>query len=309
MQAPDVSAFRLPVSVAIGSVVLTVPGKGLDAKALRALDGLIFSDVAGFADVTATLHAELEKRLGITPEDRVIAGAFDPLALARNEVDRVEAAESSLRAALAPTHGLTVKGRDRQAQQRRDARLALLDLQRDRARRIERAAEAEVVRGIAETVSLAKPGSLAVETVAGKPRARRIGGFVAALDRGVLDGCKVSAQSLYRMGELYRELYEIAIGQRGPDRENMTGGGGSRVPVVAIEAGKKLAVLRGQQERPPPTSIRMAPLQIEVLDLVCGQDFHINVAATRLSRKPATIETVLCQALEIAGANKGAWSA
>lgn len=270
----------------------------MDAKAWTSLDHVVAADLAGFSDLTERLRAGLERRLGVTNEDRHVAGTLDPLAMASEDIERLDAAESNLRVALAPTHGLTGKERGQRHKQRCDARLALLDLQRDHARRIERAGAVEVVRGIAETVSLSKPGSLSVETVAGKPRARRIGGFLAALDRGVLDGCKVSAEALYRMGELYRELYEIAIGQRGPDRENMTGGGGSRVPVVAIEAGEKLSAMR----------TNMAPLQVGVLDIVCGHDCYVYDAATQLRRKPATIETVLCQALEIAGANKGAWS-
>lgn len=298
MQPLTVEAFRPAQCLRLGSVVLTIPRGAMDAKAWTSLDHVVAADLAGLSDLTERLRAGLERRLGVTNEDRHVAGTLDPLAMASEDIERLDAAESNLRVALAPTHGLTGKERGQRHKQRCDARLALLDLQRDHARRIERAGAVEVVRGIAETVSLSKPGSLSVETVAGKPRARRIGGFLAALDRGVLDGCKVSAEALYRMGELYRELYEIAIGQRGPDRENMTGGGGSRVPVVAIEAGEKLSAMR----------TNMAPLQVGVLDIVCGHDCYVYDAATQLRRKPATIETVLCQALEIAGANKGAWS-
>lgn len=317
-------------AIPIGALTLTVPGPLADPARLdpahwRALDRLIAAEASGFHDLAAVIQPELERRLGVTPDDRLVAGsAPDPAAFTPAEIARLDAAE----AVLAAPHARAPKASDLD-RKRREARLAILDLQRDRARRVARAEDAEVARGLAETAALASARGepLAADRVAGRLRARRLTALEKALQSGYLDGGPVRPESLLRAGEAYRDAYEIAVGERGPTRDlsraPQPGTFGPRTPTTPILASLRLAQMRGEPVRKrageePEGAATVASKRRKALrmltdrerqacDLICGQDLTVNATAERLSADRNALGVALRRALTAVGENCGWW--
>lgn len=306
MTAPLADLFRTARPVPLGRLTLTLPSSAdLGGGELRSLAMVAAADVDGLDAHAAKALADLEARLGVNSDHRMIAGtAEEPDALTEEEIERAVEAHELLR---------------RRESQRlwRTADSTLSSIEAARRRRADKAERVRVALATAEAVALAEARgeALAVDTVAGKTaRARRVSGLELAFERGVLDGEAVSAPALKRAGEAYRDAYEIAVGGRGPDRSAQNGGGskyGSKTPVVAIEAALTLNGSADQKAEAAKARrgmrYGMSKVQIAVCDAVCGLDMTVNATAQKLKKDPRTVEKNLRSALVIVGENRGWW--
>lgn len=109
----------------------------------------------------------------------------------------------------------------------------------------------------------------------------RGGGIETAFEKGHLDGPGPKSPHLQAVGQRYREAYEIVEAQT----TNAGGGGsgatgGARSPQLRVViAGEVLAHMRED----------LTPRQRAVLDLVCGHDIRLRIAAAHLKAGfPAT---------------------
>jgi hypothetical protein len=315
-------------AIVIGKVTLTVPGAftdtaRLDARGWRSLDHLLAAEAAGFIDLAEQLRDSLERRLGVTVEDRIVSGAApSPALLTPAEIERLDAAEETLRATSAPLPAnLTAREAYRIRSQRqrlqRDAKLAILDAARERARRVERAEAADVARGVSETAALSRLRfePLDAELVGGRVRARRKTALQKAFEAGYLDDGPVRAESLMRVGEAYRESFEIYVGQRGPDRTGEGGGGGfgPKALLTPVLAKMRLDEMRGEereregQRRRVALGEKLSRRERQACDMVCGLDISVNAAAERLKADRRSLGAALRRGLTNAGANMGWW--
>lgn len=143
----------------------------------------------------------------------------------------------------------------------------------------EAAERASIALAVAETLALAEARGEDVEPAkagGGPARVMSRGGLRQAYEDHHLDPehGKLRADDLYSAGRAYRDDYEAVEGQRTGER----GGGGGFAPkapqVRLIEAGHRLAAKRKA----------LTPRQLEVVDMVCGEDVRLRTAATQLGR-------------------------
>lgn len=290
-----VPGFEIARAVPLGRLTLTLPPRrGLSRKGRHTLDLVIAAEADGLLTHATAWLTDLERLLGVTTDDRLVAGSLpNARGIDPDDMDRLAQAEATLRSRTAPSN------------LRKEAKRAILDVKRRQAQRVERADSADVERGIAESFALAaNRGELVcVETVAGRRRATKLGGLQLAFERGVLDTTSVRGESLLRAAELYRDLYEIAIGGRGPDRtENLAMGGvssgfGPKSMLPQVQASQEL-----QRTRDGLTKV-----QRQTCDLVCGLDFTVAAAAKRLGKNYRTLEKALAEGLKRVGENKDWW--
>ena len=150
-------------------------------------------------------------------------------------------------------------------------------------------------RAIAETVALAKARGEEVEPGREGQRTRILsrGGFDAARRKGYLDSLPQPAQQLWDTGLMYQDCFERVEGQMTPERTGPTGRGRGGPQHALLQCAEVLAILRGGQ----PSA------QIVALDLICGLDLSINLAAMVTGRHRLTMARRLREGLSAASRN------
>lgn len=128
-----------------------------------------------------------------------------------------------------------------------------------------------------ETVALAEGRHEAVKVVGPATRILSRTGLVQAYEDGHL-GERSEANGRLTAGIAYRAAFELAEGKTTGER-GLSGFGPRAPQVKKLEAAEALKAMRA----------KLTPRQQEVLDLVCGHDMRLRVAATQLRRGfPAT---------------------
>lgn len=256
-----------------------------------------FEELWGVTDAHREVVAQSHSRAWLNAQARAeqasapVPEKAPPPRLSEQELVRLEQAQAKL----------TSKSRKQRAEGKRQ----VLALERTLEGRARFAEEREIESAVDETAELSRiRGELiGVDHVAGRRRATRLGGLQLAFERGVLDTTSVRGESLMRAAELYRDLYEIAVGQRGPDRtENLAMGGvssgfGPKSMLPQVRAGRELQYARDG----------LTKVQRDTCDLVCGLDCTVNEAARRMSKNPRTLEKALAEGLKRVGENRMWW--
>lgn len=313
--------FAAAEAVTVGAVVLTFPGRArLDNRVWGAVDRLIAAQAAGFGDLAEHIHADLERRLGVTHDDRLIAGALpDPRKPTPDELVALALAEQALTDAAKPlpkglTHRQARAHRERNRESRKTAKLAIAAIQARLQTGAEKVRDLEVRKGLAETVKLAGLRKEVLEIgqapgASGRVWASRTPELSRLWASGHLDGSQVGADGLKRAGEAYRDVYEIAVGKRGPDRSEGAGGVfGSKTPTAPILASTKLEEMRGRPHRKTDRVFSpMTPAQQKACDLICGENLSLPEASRATGAHRDTVARRLRAGLTIIGENLLWW--
>lgn len=139
------------------------------------------------------------------------------------------------------------------------------------------AEQASLDRSLAETVALAaaRGEDVRKDGKTGRTRILSRGGLCQAYEDRLIDPLHgpLSADDLYSAGKRYRDAYEVSEGLT-TGRGGGSGFGPKGPQPRMLEAAYTLAKMRE----------KLSQRQIDVLDLVCGQDVRLRVAATELKR-------------------------
>lgn len=125
-------------------------------------------------------------------------------------------------------------------------------------------------KALAESVTLAKARGDEVEVkTAGRVAVITRAGLKMAFEAGYLDGGQ-NDQELYDIGRMYRDCYERSQGGTTPSGSGTASGKRDGPQHSLLDAGEVLRVMRSaQSER-----------RLFALDMICGEDATINIAAT-----------------------------
>lgn len=142
-------------------------------------------------------------------------------------------------------------------------------------------------------------------------RSRAASGIAQAFENGDLDPQKdeprISAERLRETAKAYRTAYETYATLATPERDPGAPAAQRCKPSAgpqeaAFAAGETLRLLRGIARHDEPLT-RLSKLQVQVLDLVCGEDRTCSAAATALHRDHRLVKKELRAGLSAATMN------
>lgn len=284
---PIVPTFEIAKAVPIGRLVLTLPaGRSLPKKGRRALDQMIAAEADGFAALAGACLVEFERALGVTIDDRLVAGSLrNPRGVPVEDLERLSAADEALRNDKTPPNV------------RKQAKRAILEIRQRQRGRIRRADEAEVRRGIAETLSLAaeRGEEFTVHARGDAPVARRKAGLDWLHAKERISDVQMAAGTRY--GDDYRMAEDIAL-RVGAGGESVQGGGQRRDHLVdrRLNAQDRLKDARGALTHPK---------MVDLCDLVAGEGKRVRDISNSYTEQSYRNEAVLIIALDLLALHYG----